>query len=85
MFYHWQQKGWSRIRFKQEGFEDLLFQFAEDSGKLRGVLLGLSAVDQLRSQHNSRQMKVIKTMTAAGPKGLVGGISTKVYRPCQNF
>jgi hypothetical protein len=49
MYYHWQQKGWSRIRFKQEGFEDLLFQFAEDSGKVRGVLLGLSAVDQLRS------------------------------------
>jgi len=66
MSYNWQQKDWPRFRFKQEGFEDLLFQFAEDSGKVSGVLQGLSAVDQLEAVIFNRVLEAMKTSEIEG-------------------
>ncbi|MCG2462956.1 DUF4172 domain-containing protein, partial [Flavobacteriaceae bacterium F89] len=41
MRYNWQQNDWPHFRYDTTGIEDLLFQFAERTGRISGFFQGL--------------------------------------------
>ena len=41
MKYNWQQKDWPNFQYKTEKIEDSLFDFAQRTGRISGVLDGV--------------------------------------------
>jgi hypothetical protein len=46
MRYNWQQKDWPDFQYKTAGIDELLFDFAQRTGRIRGILDGLSESEQ---------------------------------------
>lgn len=66
MKYNWQQKDWSNFQFKIDAVEDLLFDFAQRTGRISGVLEGLSETEQTEAMINLMVSEAIKTSEIEG-------------------
>ena len=60
MEYNWQQKDWPNFQYKTDTIEDLLFEFAKRTGRISGVLEGLSESEQAEAMINLMVSEAIK-------------------------
>jgi Fic family protein len=66
MKYNWQQKDWPNFRYETSGIEDMLFQFAERTGRINGFLEGLPKAMQTEAMINIMVSEAIKTSEIEG-------------------
>ncbi len=66
MKYNWQQKDWPNFRYETTGIEDMLFQFAERTGRISGFLEGLPKEMQTEAMINIMVSEAIKTSEIEG-------------------
>jgi len=66
MSYNWQQPDWSKFRYKITAIENLLFDFAEKSGRISGVLKGLSEGAQTEAMIDMMVSEAVKTSEIEG-------------------
>ena len=66
MKYNWQQKDWPSFQYKTDVIEDNLFDFAQRTGRISGVLEGLSETEQTEAIINLMVSEAIKTSEIEG-------------------
>lgn len=66
MRYNWQQKDWPNFQYKIDGIEDLLYDFAQRTGRISGVLDGFSESEQTEAMINLMVSEAIKTSEIEG-------------------
>ena len=66
MRYNWQQKDWPNFQYETTDIEDMLFDFAQRTGRISGVLEGLSEVEQTEAMINLMVSEAIKTSEIEG-------------------
>jgi len=66
MRYNWQQKGWPNFQYKTDVIEEMLFDFAQRTGRISGVLEGLSETEQTEAMINLMVSEAIKTSEIEG-------------------
>lgn len=66
MKYNWQQKDWPNFQYKTEYIEDSLFDFAQRTGRISGVLDGFSESEQSEAMINLMVSEAIKTSEIEG-------------------
>lgn len=66
MHYNWQQKDWPNFQYQINGIEDKLFDFAQRTGRISGVLAGLSETEQTEAIINLMVSEAIKTSEIEG-------------------
>ncbi len=66
MKYNWQQKDWPNFRYDIIDIEDMLFQFAERTGRISGFLEGLPKEMQTEAMINIMVSEAIKTSEIEG-------------------
>lgn len=66
MKYNWQQKDWPKFQYKTDNFEDLLFDFAQRTGRISGVVDGFSESEQAEAMINLMVSEAIKTSEIEG-------------------
>ena len=66
MRYNWQQKDWPNFQYQTKDIEDLLFDFAQRTGRISGVLEGLSKTEQTEAMINLMVSEAIKTSEIEG-------------------
>ncbi|QCX01344.1 Fic family protein [Aggregatimonas sangjinii] len=66
MKYNWQQKDWPNFQYKTDVIEDLLYDFAQRTGRISGVLEGFSESEQTDAMINLMVSEAIKTSEIEG-------------------
>lgn len=66
MRYNWQQKDWLNFQYQTTNIEDLLFDFAQRTGRISGVLDGLPQTEQTEAMINLMVSEAIKTSEIEG-------------------
>ena len=66
MKYNWQQKDWPNFKYKTEDIDDNLFDFAQRTGRIGGVLDGFSESEQSEAMINLMVSEAIKTSEIEG-------------------
>ncbi|NAY92668.1 DUF4172 domain-containing protein [Muricauda sp. JGD-17] len=66
MRYNWQQKDWPNFQYQTTSIEDMLFDFAQRTGRISGVLEGLSETEQTEAMINLMVSEAIKTSEIEG-------------------
>ncbi|MEY8019274.1 Fic family protein [Muriicola sp. SD30] len=66
MRYNWQQKDWPNFQYQTIDIEDMLFDFAQRTGQISGVLQGLSELEQTEAMINLMVSEAIKTSEIEG-------------------
>jgi Fic family protein len=66
MRYNWQQKDWPNFQYRTADIEDYLFDFAQRTGRISGVLEGLSEIEQTEAMINLMVSEAIKTSEIEG-------------------
>lgn len=66
MKYNWQQKDWPNFQYKTDIIEDLLYDFAQRTGRISGVLDGFSESEQSEAMINLMVSEAIKTSEIEG-------------------
>lgn len=66
MRYNWQQKEWPNFQYQTTDVEDYLFDFAKRTGRISGVLEGLSETEQTETMINLMVSEAIKTSEIEG-------------------
>ncbi len=66
MKYNWQQKDWPNFQYQTTDIEDNLFDFAQRTGRISGVLEGLSKTEQTEAMINLMVSEAIKTSEIEG-------------------
>ena len=66
MRYNWQQKGWPNFQYQTTNIEDNLYDFAQRTGRISGVLEGLSETEQTEAMINLMVSEAIKTSEIEG-------------------
>ncbi|WP_190810904.1 Fic family protein [Flagellimonas sp. S3867] len=66
MRYNWQQKDWPKFQYQTADIEDFLFDFAQRTGRISGVLEGLSETEQTETMINLMVSEAIKTSEIEG-------------------
>lgn len=66
MRYNWQQKDWPNFQYQTDDVEDKLFDFAQRTGRISGVLEGLSETEQTDAMINIMVSEAIKTSEIEG-------------------
>jgi len=66
MRYNWQQKDWPNFQYQTTDIGDKLFDFAQRTGRISGVLLGLSETEQTEAMINLMVSEAIKTSEIEG-------------------
>lgn len=66
MKYNWRQKDWPNFQYKTEDIEDNLFDFAQRTGRISGVLDGFSESEQSEAMINLMVSEAIKTSEIEG-------------------
>lgn len=66
MRYNWQQKEWPKFQYQTTDIEDMLFDFAQRTGRISGVLEGLSETEQTEAMINLMVWEAIKTSEIEG-------------------
>lgn len=64
--YNWQQKDWPKFSYDITKLEELLYAFAEKSGRISGVLKVLSKEDHLQSTIDILVIEALKTSEIEG-------------------
>ena len=66
MKYNWQQKDWPNFQYETDSIEDLLYDFAQRTGRISGVLDGFSESEQTDAMINLMVSEAIKTSEIEG-------------------
>lgn len=66
MKYNWQQKDWRKFQYETTSIEGLLFEFAERTGRISGILEGLPEAMQTETMINMMVSEAIKTSEIEG-------------------
>ncbi|PIB31310.1 cell filamentation protein Fic [Maribacter sp. 4U21] len=66
MKYNWQQKDWPNFQYSIEAIENLLYDFFQRTGRIGGVLQGLSETEQAEAMINLMVSEAIKTSEIEG-------------------
>lgn len=66
MKYNWQQKDWPNFQYQTTDIDGLLFDFAQRTGRISGVLEGLSETEQTEAMINLMVSEAIKTSEIEG-------------------
>ena len=66
MRYNWQQKDWPNFQYRTDAIEDLLFDFAQRTGRISGVLDSFSESEQAEAMINLMVSEAIKTSEIEG-------------------
>ena len=66
MRYNWQQKDWPKFQYQTDDVEDKLFDFAQRTGRISGVLEGLSEIEQTEAMIDLMVSEAIKTSEIEG-------------------
>ena len=66
MNYNWQRPEWPEFKYTLEGLEDILFDFAERTGRVSGLLAGLSGDIQVEAIIDLMVSEAIKTSEIEG-------------------
>lgn len=66
MRYNWQQNDWPNFQYKTKDLEDGLYDFAQRTGRVSGVLEGLSDTEQTEAVINLMVAEAIKTSEIEG-------------------
>ena len=66
MTYNWQQNDWPKFRYDLSGVEDVLFAFAERTGRASGLLEGLTADAQAETAIEMMAVEAITTSSIEG-------------------
>ena len=66
MKYNWQQNDWPNFQYQTIDIEDMLFDFAQRTGRISGVLEGLSETEQTETMINLMVSEAIKTSEIEG-------------------
>ena len=66
MLYNWQQPDWPQFRYTLAGVDDSLFAFAEKTGRVGGLLKGLTADAQMEAAIEMMVVEAIKTSAIEG-------------------
>lgn len=66
MSYNWQQPDWPDFRYDLSSIEDVLFTFAERTGRASGLLLGLTADAQTQTAIEMMVVEAINTSSIEG-------------------
>ena len=66
MRYNWQQNDWPAFRYDLSGLEDVLFTFAERTGRASGLLKGLTADAQVEATIEMMVVEALKTSAIEG-------------------
>ncbi|MEM8937946.1 MAG: Fic family protein [Bacteroidota bacterium] len=66
MRYNWQQKDWLNFQYQTINIEDKLYDFAQRTGRISGVLAGLSEAEQTEAMINLMVSEAIKTSEIEG-------------------
>jgi len=66
MKYNWKQKDWPNFQYKTNTIEDSLFDFAQRTGRISGVLDGFSESEQTDAMINLMVSEAIKTSEIEG-------------------
>ncbi|AKA35329.1 Fic family protein [Flagellimonas lutaonensis] len=66
MRYNWQQKDWPNFQYQTTDVENKLFDFAQRTGRISGVLEGLSETEQTEAIINLMVSEAIKTSEIEG-------------------
>jgi len=66
MKYNWQQKDWPNFQYKIDAIEEMLFDFAQRTGRISGVLDGFSESEQSEAMINLMVSEAIKTSEIEG-------------------
>jgi Fic family protein len=66
MHYNWQQEDWPNFRYSLEGIEEKLFEFAERSGKMNGLLEGLDEENRIETIVDLMVAVALKTSEIEG-------------------
>ncbi|WP_338358585.1 Fic family protein [Yeosuana marina] len=66
MLYNWQQKDWPNFQYQTMDIEAMLFDFAQRTGRISGVLEGLSETEQTEAMIDLMVSEAIKTSEIEG-------------------
>jgi Fic family protein len=66
MRYNWQQNDWPAFRYDLSGLEDVLFTFAERTGRASGLFKGLTADAQVETTIEIMVVEALKTSAIEG-------------------
>ena len=66
MRHNWQKKDWPKLQYQTNEIEDKLFDFAQCTGRISGVLEGLSEIEQTEAMINLMVSEAIKTSEIEG-------------------
>jgi len=66
MKYNWQQSDWPRFKYNLKGVEDVLFAFAERTGKVDGLLEGLPEAAKTEAMIDLLVAEAVKTSEIEG-------------------
>ena len=66
MKYNWQHKDWPNFHYKTKAIEDMLYDFAQRTGRISGVLEGFSESEQSEAMINLMVSEAIKTSEIEG-------------------
>lgn len=66
MGYNWQQKNWPNFQYQTADIEPLLYDFAQRTGRISGVLEGFSETEQTEAMINLMVSEAIKTSEIEG-------------------
>ena len=66
MTYNWQQKDWKNFSYDVSKLEEKLYAFAEKSGRLSGLLKGMTKEDHVQTMINIMVAEAIKTSEIEG-------------------
>ena len=66
MSYNWQKPDWPHFHYDLSGVEDALFAFAEKTGRVGGLLKGLTADAQMETSIEMMVVEAIKTSAIEG-------------------
>jgi len=66
MIYNWQQPDWPDFKYDLTGIEDIMFSFAEEMGRVSGILNALSKDSQSDTLVNMMVSEAIKTSEIEG-------------------
>ena len=64
--YNWQQNDWTRFSYSLHGMADLLYAFAENSGRLSGSLHAMPAQEQLQITIDNMVAEALKSSEIEG-------------------
>lgn len=80
MHYNWQQNDWPEFQYELSGLEDALLAFAEGTGRISGLIKGLSPETQAEAAIDLMTTEALKTSAIEGEILNRGSVSSSIRR-----